>query len=91
MREQRLWVLRPKHDEARLLIRNEALHAIEGIGPSGIAHFQPVEEPVGIESWNVGASACGNDDWGLRLGHHAVIALDLCCLPSCHIYQYSFL
>jgi hypothetical protein len=50
-----------------------------------------MEEPVGIESGNVRASACGDDDWGLRLRHHAVITLNLYFLPSCHIYQYSFL
>ena len=43
-----------------------------------------MEEPVGIKSRNVRASACGDDDGGLCLSYRAVIALDLCLLPLSH-------
>ena len=44
-----------------------------------------MKEPVGIESGNVRASACRDDDWCLSLSHHAVISLDLCFLPLGHL------
>lgn len=44
-----------------------------------------MKKPVGIESGNVSASACGDDNRGLCLCHHAVIALDLCLLPLGHL------
>lgn len=44
-----------------------------------------MEKPVGIESGNVRATARGDNDWGLCLGHHAVVALDLYLLPLGHL------
>ena len=60
--EQRLRVLRPKHDKAAFLIRHKDPHTVEGIGPGGIADLQPMEEPVGIECRYVGAAAGRDND-----------------------------
>ena len=49
-----------------------------------------MKKPVGIESGNVRAAACGNDDRGLCLDHHAAIALYLCLLPLGHKEFRSF-
>ena len=57
MRQQRLRVLRPEHDEPAFLKRHETFHTVEWIGPSGITNLQPVEKPIGIECRNVRAAA----------------------------------
>ena len=60
--EQRLRVLRPKHDEAGVLIGDVTLGAVKRVGPGGITDLQPMEEPVGIERGDVGAAAGRDND-----------------------------
>lgn len=52
--------LAPEDDEACAVISLVASDTVERVSPSGIAHAQSVEEPVGIAGGNVRAPACGH-------------------------------
>jgi hypothetical protein len=89
MLQQWFGIFRPEDNKTRIGVRNIAFQAVEGICPRRVTNFQPMEKPVGIEGWYVGASAGGNDYRELGISQFSIFAVYFVFAPLCHSIYFT--